>query len=187
MEQMTSPNQDDSVPTPDEARGLAIMREAGARLIEGVQTAIGPWAVRVVAERIDAWGNAPAATRTNAVAEAAAIGLRAAERVAGELGALLALDPEAQRATPLEIVRSAVREPTEVLRSAGVPEVVRDDFAERAWPHDVYALVPNTLADLGDEELAPLHVAWGVGKATVIKARRAADEGPLAGPDEQQR
>jgi hypothetical protein len=50
---------------------------------------------------------------------------------------------------------------------------VRDEFAERAWPDDDYGLVPDTLADLGDDDLAPLHLAWGVAKATVVRARRA--------------
>jgi len=36
-----------------------------------------------------------------------------------------------------------------------------------------YGLVPRTLGDLGDPELAPLHLAWGMAKATVIRARRA--------------
>ena len=46
--------------------------------------------------------------------------------------ALLATDPAEQRSTPLEIVRSAYREPTEILVAAGVPPVVRDPFDERA-------------------------------------------------------
>ena len=37
---------------------------------------------------------------------------------------------------------------------------------------DIYGLVPRTLGDLGDPELAPLHLAWGMAKATVIRARR---------------
>src|ERR1043166_638456 len=125
----------------DEARGLAIMREAGATLVDGVRTSIPQWAVRVVTQRYTEWTHdvAPAAL----IDQARAAGLAAAPRVAAHLDALLALDPEAQAATPLEIVRTAVREPTEVLRTVGVPEVVRDEFAERAWPHDVYGLVPH--------------------------------------------
>ena len=73
----------------------------------------------------------------------------------------------------LEVVRSAYREPTGVLEEAGVPPIVRDEFDERAWPDDVYGLVPRTLGDLGDPELAPLHLAWGMAKATVIRDRRA--------------
>ena len=70
-------------------------------------------------------------------------------------------------------MRSAYREPTGVLAEAGVPPIVRDEFDERAWPDDVYGLVPRTLGDLGDPELAPLHLAWGMAKATVIRDRRA--------------
>ena len=82
----------------------------------------------------------------------------------GELRALFALDPEAQRPTPLEIVRSAYREPTAVLAAAGIPPVERDEFAERAWPDDTYGLVVHGLGDLGDEDLAPLQMAWGHGQ-----------------------
>ena len=64
------------------------------------------------------------------------------------------------------------REPALVLEAAGVPPVVRDEFDERAWPDDVYGLVPRTLGDLGDPDLGPLHLAWGMAKAAVIRARR---------------
>ena len=84
---------------------------------------------------------------------------------------MFALDPAAQTATPLEIVRSAYREPTAVLVSAGVPAVERDGFDERAWPDDRYGLVPHTLGDLGDPDLAPLMLAWGMAKAAVLRAR----------------
>lgn len=95
------------------------------------------------------------------------------------LTALFALDVEEQRATPLEVVRTAYREPTALLHEAGVPPVVRDAFDERAWPDDDYGLVPRTLGDLGDERLAPLHLAWGLAKAAVVRERRGA--GPSAG------
>ena len=89
----------------------------------------------------------------------------------GDLARLLATDPSAQTATPLEIVRSAYREPTAVLAAAGIPPVERDEFDERAWPDDRYGLVISTLGDLGDPDLAPLHFAWGMAKATVLRAR----------------
>jgi hypothetical protein len=98
-------------------------------------------------------------------------GRTAASRVADDLRALFALDAADQSATPLEIVRTAVREPTDVLRAAGVPAVVRDAFAERAWPDDRYGLAPSTLGDLGDDELAPLQLAWGLAKTKVLRAR----------------
>ena len=76
--------------------------------------------------------------------------------------------------TPLEIVRRAYREPTAVLAAAGVAPVERDEFAERAWPDDTYGLVVHGLGDLGDEDLAPLQMAWGLAKAKVLRARRDA-------------
>lgn len=96
-------------------------------------------------------------------------GAEAARRVGVELTALFALPVAEQQATPLEIVRTAYREPTAVLHAAGVPSVVRDDFDERAWPDDDYGLVPRTLGDLGDERLAPLHLAWGMAKAALLR------------------
>ena len=58
-----------------------------------------------------------------------------------------------------------------MLAAAGVPPVVRDGFDERAWPDDHYDLVPHTLGDLGDPDLAPLLLAWGMAKAAVLRAR----------------
>ena len=50
--------------------------------------------------------------------------------------------------------------------------VERDEFAERAWPDDTYGLVIHGLGDLGDDDLAPLQLAWGMAKAKVVRARR---------------
>ena len=107
----------------------------------------------------------------------------ATARVVARLRELFADDPAAQIATPLEIVRSAYREPTSVLEVAAVPPVERDAFDERAWPDDRYGLVPRTLGDLGDPDLAPLMLAWGMAKAAVLARpcrheRRLADHGP---------
>ncbi len=68
-------------------------------------------------------------------------------------------------------MRTAYREPTAVLAAAGIPAVQRDAFDERAWPDDRYGLVPHTLGDLGDPDLAPLHLAWGMAKSAVLRAR----------------
>jgi hypothetical protein len=106
-------------------------------------------------------------------AAARTAGVQASERIAAELEALFALDPDDQRWTPFQVIRTVHRDLTPVLREAGVPPVVRDEFAERALPDDDYGLAPDTLADFGDDDLAPLHLAWGVAKATVHKARRA--------------
>lgn len=155
----------------DEAEARRRLDETGAAIIAGVERCLPTWAERQVDRILDAWGRLAAADRRRVAHEARAAGLAAATRIAGELNTLLASAPEDQRATPLEIVRTAVREPTAVLAAAGVPHVVRDGFDERAWPGDVYGLVPRTLGDLGDAELAPLQLAWGLAKAAVIRGR----------------
>jgi hypothetical protein len=160
--------------TPDEEdRAHARLAETGAAIVVGVEEQMPAWAREQVERLLEAWGRASADERARAEAESAHAGTAAADRIVAELRALFALDPEQQGATPLEIVRTAYREPTVVLDSAGVPPVVRDEFDERAWPDDVYGLVPRTLGDLGDPDLAPLHLAWGLAKAAVIRARRA--------------
>jgi hypothetical protein len=164
-----------TAPTPkDEARALARLEETAAAIVAGVETWVPRWVQAQVERLVDAWGRAALDVRARAEAEAIEAGEAAAHRVAGELHELFATEPERQQATPLEIVRTVYREPTVVLATAGVPAVVRDEFDERSWPEDVYGLVPRTLGDLGDPELAPLHLAWGMAKATVIRGRRRA-------------
>ena len=101
----------------------------------------------------------------------------ATRRVGADLATLIATAPAEQRATPLEVVRTAVREPTAVLAAAGVPPVARDEFEERSFPNDRYRLTPRTFADLGDDTLGPLHLVWGVAKAAAWHASRT--ERPL--------
>jgi hypothetical protein len=165
----------ESPETPEaaEARGLAMLAEASTAIRTGVGRELSGWVVRAVTRILDAWGRADAAVRERALAEARAAGAAAAARIGAALDELLGADPAEQRATPLEVVRSVYREPTEVLRAAGVPAIVRDEFDERAWPDDVYGLVPRTLGDLGDDDLAPLLLVWGTAKATVLRARAA--------------
>jgi hypothetical protein len=159
-------------PPDDEVRALARLDEAGAAIVAGIEKQVPGWTRTQVNRLLDAWGRAPADTRVLADARAADAGADAAHRIVEELRALFAVDPERQQATPLQIVRSVYREPTAVLAAAGVPPIVRDEFDERAWPEDIYGLVPRTLGDLGDPELAPLHLAWGMAKASLIRARR---------------
>ena len=156
----------------DEATALVLLGEASDALIEGVRTALPAWAARSADFLLSAWDGLDADRRGEVRSAAREAGERAAERIAGELAELLALDPAEQRATPAEIIRSAVAEPTEVLAAAGMPDVVRDPFDERAWPDDRFGLVPRTLRDL-DPDLAAVHFAWGIAKAAVLRARVA--------------
>jgi len=153
-----------------------MLAETGAAIVAGVAREAPRWVTASVQRLLDAWGRADETTRVRAMEAAVPAGERAARRVGDRLKALLATDPADQRETPLEIVRTLYEEPTEILVAAGVPAVVRDAFDERAWPGDRYDLVPRTLGDLGDPDLGPLHLAWGMAKATVLRAR--ADETP---------
>ncbi len=162
---------DDLAPEAAEARGLTMLAETGAAIVAGVAREAPTWVLEAVGRILGAWGRADDATRSRALEAAGPAGVAAAERVGAALTALLATDPSEQRSTPLEIVRTLTREPTEILVAAGVPSVVRDPFDERAWPEDRYDLVPRTLGDLGDPDLGPLHLAWGMAKATVLRAR----------------
>ncbi len=145
--------------------------ELGAVILDGVTRALPGWVERSVTRILDAWARAAPEIRARALAEASAAGPEVARRVGAELADLFATPAAEQRTTPLEIVRGSVLEPTAILRRAGVGEVARDPFDERAWPDDVYGLVPRTLGDLGDPELAPLHLAWGVAKAARLRDR----------------
>src|SRR5438132_1249205 len=87
----------------------------------GVERALPGWAARAADGLLAAWGRLTADRRRQVVGEARLAGEAAARRVAGELAELVALDPAEQRATPLEVIRTAVVEPTEVLAAAGMP------------------------------------------------------------------
>jgi len=160
-----------------EARALERLGTASDAIAAGVESALPGWVGAQIDRLLDAWarsrpeGIGPDANdhaNPAAALEAAAV---CTTRVVGSLRALFALDPRDQHTTPLEIVRTAVREPTEVLRAAGVAEVARDDFDVRAFPDDHYNLVPRTLGDLGDPELGPLPLEWGLAKVAVLRSR----------------
>jgi hypothetical protein len=87
------------------------------------------------------------------------------------VAALLAADVDDQVTGPLAIIRTAVVHPTRVLSGAGVPEVERDEFAERAFPADIYDLAPASFADL-DPDLHEPGLVWGAAKAHVVLRRR---------------
>lgn len=150
--------------------GSATLAELGAELADLLEDVLGPWVERCVAMRCEQSGT----TFTPEVARAAAeAGDRCRSEVAPALRALLGADVDDQRSTPLSLLRDAVRYPTEVLAGAGVPEVVRDEFAERHDPADVYGLAPASFADV-DESLTGPGIAWSAAKAFVHRVRHGA-------------
>jgi hypothetical protein len=58
-----------------------------------------------------------------------------------------------------------------------VPEVERDSFDTRAFPDDVYGIVPKSIVELGDEDLGGALLAWGMGKARTLRDPKNRDEG----------
>ena len=158
--------------SPDDAAAAAAdearLAELATALADGVEASLGPWVEACVTRRCVEWqGSCPPE-----VAEAArAAGLDAAASIGPQVRALLATDPDDQRANPLQLVRRATAWPTAVLRDAGVPPVVRDDEAQRQFPDDDYDLTPANFADL-DAGLAEAGIAWGAGKAHVVLGRR---------------
>lgn len=153
-------------PTDDE-----LLAAHAAVLADGIERALPGWVVRCVTERADAWRPGSSAELTDA---AAAAGRRAAVEVGSRVRELLEQDVDDQATGPLAVVRTAVRFPTQVLADAGVPEVVRDEFAERAFPEDVYGLAPAAFSDLHPALHEP-GIVWGAAKVHVVLARRKAE------------
>jgi hypothetical protein len=148
----------------------AKLRQHGETLAAALDRALPGWVRRSVEGRWQDWKGAVPLPPD--IAEAAgAAGERARRDVGEQLAALLALDVDEQRMNPLDLVRRAVSYPTAVLRAAGVPEVVRDEFAERAFPDDVYDLSPASFADI-DQSLYEPGLEWGAAKAHAHLSRR---------------
>jgi len=103
---------------------------------------------------------------------------RAADRatafVAERLGALLRADIDAQRSTPLTMLRDAARFPVEVLHAAGAAPVQRSDTIRWAFPNDPFEVTPATFADLGDG-VHEAGIVWGAAKASIHLQRRRAE------------
>lgn len=139
-------------------------------LADAIEAVLPGWVVRSVERLVLAYhGRVDAEVAARAREQAA----RARAEVGVEVRALLRLDVDDQRDTPLAVLRRAVRYPTEVLRDAGVPDVERDEFKARLFPDDPYDLTPSSWADV-DESLTEPGLAWGAWKAMTHRARHTA-------------
>lgn len=140
------------------------MPSPAEELASAVEAALPGWVVRCVTRLAPGAGE-------RAAAEAA--GQRAGVEVGAAVRALLLTDVDAQRTTPLALLRDAVRYPTAVLAEAGVPPVARDPFAVERFPDDVYDLTPASFADV-EPGLGELGIRWGASKAWEHKQRHGA-------------
>jgi hypothetical protein len=135
--------------------------EAGQALADALERALPVWVERHVERLLVAYhGEAD----DEVMARAAEAGREAAAAVVPAVRALVTADVDEQRANPLALVREAVRHPAAVLQEAGVPPVVREEFAEHHFPDDVYDLTPMTWSDV-DESLHEVGIVWGAAKA----------------------
>ena len=84
---------------------------------------------------------------------------------------VLVADVDAGEGSPLALVRDSVGPVTAVLHDLGVAPSVRDEFARRRFPDDLYDLAPASFADV-DESLHEHGLAWGAARAHVHLRRR---------------
>ena len=136
-------------------------------LADGIEKAVPGWVIRCVETVTVDWSGSVSEEIRHAARDAAE---RARADVGPAVRELLQSDVDAQRTTPLALLRIAAAYPTAVLRAAGVPAVERDEFTRGAFPDDPYDLSPATLADV-DPSLAEPGLAWGAAKAFVHKRR----------------
>jgi hypothetical protein len=144
------------------------MQEYSDALADAIEAVVPAWVVGCVDRVMRAWTGDPP---PHDVAEAAAAAGRAAQaEVGAAIRHLLGADIDEQWTTPLALLRSAVRYPTEVLQAAGVPPVERDRFAQDAFPDDIYGLSPASFGEV-DPGLADPGISWGAAKAFEHKRR----------------
>jgi hypothetical protein len=84
--------------------------------------------------------------------------------VGPRIRSLLECDIDAQRTTPLALVREGVKYPTRVLADAGLAARKRDAFSIGRFPDDDFDLTPNSLSALGND-VGELAIVWGAAKA----------------------
>lgn len=150
---------------------LARYAEVCDALVDTVAAVVPGWIEGLVTERVRAWRGE---VDENAQVAAAQAGVAARDDVVPQLRALVDTDIDEQRANPLALLRAATSHAHAVLADAGVPEVVRDQFAERSFPDDVYDLVPASWDEV-DPSLQEIGITWGAAKAHLFKARRRAE------------
>lgn len=141
----------------DEAK----FREYSEQLVDAIDAVIVDWVRRCVAGSCARAGreyDQSIESATNAAARACR------SDVEGQLRQLISLDIDEQRGTPLQVLRSAVRYPGNVLAEAGVASAERDSFERDAFPDDPYGLSPAGFGDI-DPSLVEPGLTWGAAKA----------------------
>lgn len=141
------------------------LEEFARSLANEVEQATPVWVQRVVASRVGPDQLAVQAEAIQALAD------DVGSRVSTALNELLGADIDAQRTTPLAIVRGVVPQLSAYLHSVGAPKVGRDAHARELHPNDDFALTPAGFEDFG-EGVREASMLWGAAKAHVHIQRR---------------
>lgn len=144
---------------------------ATSDLIDAVEQVVEAWLVRL-AETVFVARNGVLTGDFRRTAQAAA--REGAAWTVARLRDVLEVDVDSQRVNPLQILREAVRFPTHVLLSAGIPTPQRDEFDKKINPDDIYGIGPAHWNDI-DESLTEPGIIWGAAKASTVLQRRRAE------------
>ena len=145
-----------------------VLARFGDELVRAIESAVGPW-VQTSVETVLREQGRSIDGETAALIEVAR--RDATLTIVQELRTVLVLDVDEQRQNPLSILRAAVHYPTQVLRAAGARPVARDEFDERSFPDDEFALTPVAFSDFGSA-VHDAGIMWGAAKAHVHLQRR---------------
>jgi hypothetical protein len=147
--------------------------ELSIALAEAIDDVLVDWVVNSISRRA---GEANVLLNQDQVELAVLAGAQCRSQISPKMRALLLTDLDAQQGTPLALLRSSTSFATQVLQLVGVPPARRDEFEQRAFPDDIYAIAPATFSDV-DERLQEPGLVWGAAKAHLhLQRRRSAGQ-----------
>lgn len=127
----------------------------GTELVESAEADLEPWLLTLIESR---FGGLPADGAGERLAR------QISARVVADLRLLVGTAADAQRTTPLSVVRVGVAPLTDWLERAGVPPPVRDRDAQRLHPDDRFDLGPGSFEEISPR-LQAAGISWGAAKA----------------------
>ncbi len=144
------------------------LEEYPEALFDAVAQSYGPWLTRRVTDL------SRGVLESQKIAEVVEVSTRVA---LANLRDFLETDVDQQKSNPLQLLRESTQRANELLASASIAPAPRDEFEERAMPHDMYGIGPLTWRDLS-EEVHDAGITWGAWKAATVLSRRR-DEGKI--------
>jgi hypothetical protein len=148
---------------PEAAEDDVALAAHGGVLADAVAVALPGWVGRTLRSRVPGVG-ADVVAAVTAEVEA---------EVLDDLRALLAMDVDDQRQSPLAIVRRGAATVGGALDALGADPPERDDHQRSMFPDDRHDVVPASFADLSDEA-GQAGITWGAAKAFVHRRRHRA-------------